>query len=105
MNISGILVVVRPEAFAESVARLNALPGVEVHHTDGVAGRIVATQEATSVRQEVAGLQRIKRLPNVVMAEMVYHYFGDGAEETAGALAPGVDGLDSLDTVPPSLNE
>jgi nitrate reductase NapD len=105
MNISGILVVVRPEAFAESVARLNALPGVEVHHTDEEAGKIVATQEATSVSEEVAGLQRVKQLPDVIMAEMVYHYFGDGADETAGALPAGSDGLDSLDTVPPSLNE
>ena len=75
MNISGILVVVSPPELGESIAALNALPGVEVHHTDEQKGRIVVTQEAESVEAEVEGLKRIKAAPYVIMAEMVYHFF------------------------------
>lgn len=102
MNISGIVVVVRPENLDEAVHSLNALDGVEVHQTDQETGRIVVTQEAAAVSLEVDGIQRIKALPLVLMAEMVYHYFGEdqeilkgippelegaGEEDMAGALA------------------
>jgi nitrate reductase NapD len=95
MNISGILVVVPAEKTADAVEALDALPGVEVHHTDPATGRIVVTQEAESVAAQVEGLSRIKALPQVLMAEMVHHYFGDdiagsddASPETGGA-APG----------------
>ncbi len=96
MNISSILVVVPRDVLDEAVAQLNALPGVEVHHWDASSGRIVVTQEAVSVNEEIAGLQRIKALPGVTMAEMVYHYFGDEAatiaekssSESAAGLTP-----------------
>jgi len=87
LNISGILVVVRREALAQSIARLEALPGIEVHHTHGTSGRIVITQEAASVDEEMEGLMRIKALPDVVMAEMVYHFFGDEAPGIAAGSA------------------
>jgi len=29
------------------------------------------------VDDEVAGLERLKRVPGVVLAELVYHYFGE----------------------------
>lgn len=84
MNLSGILVVTPPQQLETTKQALNALEGVEVFHTDPRAGRMVVVQEAESVDAEVAGLQRIKALPGVSMAEMVYHYFGDeaGAPQT-----------------------
>ena len=78
MNISGILVVVSPAECEASVSALNALPGVEVHHSDKGTGRIVVTQEAETVHEEIEGLKRIKGLPSVAMAEMVYHFIGEG---------------------------
>ena len=84
MNISGILVVVSPADCEVSISALNALPGVEVHHSDIETGRIVVTQEAETVREEVEGLKRIKALPSVAMAEMVYHFIGDGASSEGG---------------------
>ena len=77
MNISGILVIASGPRLAETIQALNALPGVDVHHTETATGRMVVTQEAASVQEEVEGLQRIKALPHVVLAEMVHHHFED----------------------------
>ncbi|MGF1642966.1 MAG: chaperone NapD [Thiotrichales bacterium] len=84
MNLSGILVITVPAHFDGVVAALNALPGVEVHHTDPATGRIVVVQEAESVGAEVDGIKRIKALPHVVMAEMAYHYFADDQQTING---------------------
>ena len=89
MNISGILVVVSPSELHAGIAALSGLPGVEVHHCDEVTGRIVVTQEAETVNDEVEGLKRIKALPAVAMAEMVYHYLG---EDALPSRAPSPDG-------------
>ena len=75
MNVSGILVVVPPHQVSSSTASLNAIPGVSVHYTDPGTGRIIVTQEAETTSDEIVGLKRIKALPNIVLAELVYHYF------------------------------
>ncbi|MCS6787622.1 MAG: chaperone NapD [Thiobacillaceae bacterium] len=85
MNLSGILVVTRPQHLQEVTTALAALPGVEVHQVDEPTGRIVVVQEAPDVQAEVDGLERMQRLPHVLLATMVYHYFGD---ETEAAEAP-----------------
>jgi len=90
VNLSGILVVVRPSRVEEAQARLGELPGVEVHHVDPETGRIVVVQEAESVEEEVAALSRIKALKGVMLAEMVYHVFDETPPE--------------WDAVPPELD-
>ena len=104
MNISGILVVVSPSELEAGIAALKGLPGVEVHHTEGVAGRIVVTQEAETVNDEVEGLKRIKALPGVTMAEMVYHYLD---EDGLPSKAPSPEGEETKGQgdVPVQLNE
>ena len=87
MNLSGIVVVAVPGRLEEVVAALPGLPGVEVHHTDAVASRVVVVQEATSIDDEVDGLTRIQALPGVASASMVYHYFADDAAR-AGPASP-----------------
>ncbi|CRI63873.1 Periplasmic nitrate reductase, chaperone NapD [Thiocapsa sp. KS1] len=77
MNLSGILVVVPPAQVEDATLALNALPGVEVHHAEPATGRIVVVQEAETVDEEVAALSRIKALPGVMLAEMVYHVFDE----------------------------
>lgn len=77
MNLSGILVVARSGQHARVVDALNALEGVEVHQVDEVSGRIVAVQEAPDIHAEIEGVKRIKALPDVIMAEMVYHYLAE----------------------------
>ncbi|MEE4379316.1 MAG: chaperone NapD [Candidatus Competibacteraceae bacterium] len=77
MNLSGILVMVPPAQLAAGIDTLNALPGVEVFHTEAETGRIVDVQEAATVEAEIDGLRRIQQLPQVIMAELVYHYFAE----------------------------
>lgn len=77
MNLSGIVVVTKPEHLDSVVSDLGNQPGVEVHYTDPAVGRIVVVQEAESIDDEIAGLKRIKGLPHVAMAEMASHYFGE----------------------------
>ena len=77
MNLSGILVMAKPEWQAQVVEALNALDGVEVHQVDEATGRIVVVQEAADIHAEIEGVRRIKALPNVIMAEMVYHYLAE----------------------------
>ena len=77
MNLSGIAVSVRPQSFDETVTRLEDLSGVEVHYQDSASARVVVVQEADSIDAEVEGLKRIKSIPGVVVAELVYHYFAD----------------------------
>jgi nitrate reductase NapD len=105
MNISGILVVVPPEHTGETIDRLQSLPGIEVHHTDAASGRIVITQEAETIPAEIEGLKRIRALPDIILAEMSYHYFGDDAE-SVDAIPTELE-KESLDTarVPPYLSE
>lgn len=87
MNLSGIFVVVKPEWLSTVIPELAALPGVEVHQVDEASGRIVVVQEAADVQAEIEGLQRIKSLPHVILAEMVYHYFAEEAEAYSNLLA------------------
>ena len=79
MNLSGVVVVAAPGRLEEVVAALPGLPGVEVYHTDAAASRVVVVQEAPSIDDEVDGLTRIRSLPGVASASMVYHYFADEA--------------------------
>ncbi len=95
MNLSGILVLARPENLPAVVAALDALPGVEVHQQDA-QGRLVVVLEADGVRAEVDGLRRIKTVPGVLMAEMVFHYFEDDGESLS-ELPPEIAALPGLD--------
>lgn len=98
MNLSGILVFVDPGTRNRAVDSLNALPGVEVHHVDE-QGRVIVVQEAESVTAEAAGLQRIKSLPGIITAQMVYHYFAEDGENVS--LPP--EELDRMASLDPEI--
>lgn len=85
MNLSGIVVICKPLNLPAVSTALAELPGVEVHFEDPDQGKIVVVQEAETVHAELDGIKRIKRLPGVILADMMYHYF----EEDPGIL----DGL------------
>jgi nitrate reductase NapD len=80
MNVSGILTLVPPDRLREMEDELSALEGVDVHFRDAQQGKLILTQEAQSISDEVAGLKRIQAVPGVIMAEMVYHYFAEDQE-------------------------
>ena len=77
MNLSGIAVSIRSGCFDDAVDEIGQLPGVEIHHRDVAGARIVVVQEAATIEAEVEGLKRIKSIPGVVVAELVYHYFAE----------------------------
>ena len=80
MNFSSVLIETEPHHLELLLTEISALPNTEVHFTDPDKGRIVVTLEAESVDDEVEELQRIKTLPQVLYAEMVYHYFENETE-------------------------
>ncbi|MDR0587744.1 MAG: chaperone NapD [Burkholderiales bacterium] len=77
MNISGILVMAKPERCDEVAAALSNLEGIDVHQMDATLGKIVVTQEAETIKDEVAKAETIKTIPGVISVNMVYHYFGE----------------------------
>jgi nitrate reductase NapD len=103
VNISGILVVAPVDHIDAVIDALEALPGVDVHHIDRSGGRIVVTQEAPTVHDEVEGLKRIKVVPHVVLAEMVHHYIADD-DEVVAAIPPGLDDA-QLPRIPSFLSD
>ena len=104
MNLSGILVVADRGWQAEVISALDALPGVDVHQTDAASGRLIAVQEAEDIHAEVEGLRRIKALPHVVMAEMVYHYIAEDDAEYP-ELPPELAGQESSCSIPEYLQD
>jgi nitrate reductase NapD len=101
MNISGILVIVSPERVESMVDHLNGMDGIDVHHIEAATGRIVITQEAESIKDEVDGLKRIRALPGIILAEMSYHNFEDDKELVDAIPAD----LDDPANIPAFLNE
>ncbi len=81
MGISGIVVATRTEHVAGVLHALGGMPGVDAHQVDHASGRIVLTQEAADIEAHTTGLKRIKDVPHVLFAELVYHYVGEGREE------------------------
>lgn len=77
MNLSSILVVTNESKIHDTIGDLSKIDGLEIHYCENQSGRIIVTQEAEDTDMHIAGLQRIKSLPNVVFAEMVYHYCGE----------------------------
>jgi len=105
MNISGILVIVSPERVDAMAEQLKRMDGIDVHHIEAATGRIVITQEAETIRDEIDGLKRIRALPGIILAEMSYHNFEDDTELLDGI--PGeldAEGIEN-NRIPAFLNE
>ena len=105
MNISGILVVTTPDHIDNVSEKLQALPGIDIHFTDNETGRIVITQEAETIRDEVDGLKRIRTIPHVILAEMSSHYFEEDREVLNAIPADLDDEALQHDNVPAYLND
>lgn len=83
MNLSGILITTTAADVAAVADALRALPQVEVARVEPERGLIVVVQEAADVGAEVEGFTRIRALPGVRAADLVYHYFGGDDGEPA----------------------
>ena len=104
MTLSGIVVMCPPERTHALAATLAELPGVEVHYQDEDQGKIIVVQEAPSIAAEIDGLGRIKALPGVILADMLYHYFEEDPEILEGFRARQSRSVGEPDIVPTSLS-
>ncbi len=89
MNLSGILVSTAPARTAEVEAAIAALPWAEVHHRDE-GGRLICVVEGPDTETEIVRLKEVRRLPGVLAAEMVVHYFPDEAQHPQELIADAV---------------
>jgi nitrate reductase NapD len=107
MNYSGILVIAAKGKLDQVVDALNAEPDLEVHQVEKDTGRLIVVQEGVSVKDEIDGLKRIKKIPGIVLAEMVYHYFAESDDDQPETLPDDIDELTGLtgNQVPAYLNE
>lgn len=90
MNICGVLIHAAPDRIADVVAALQRIPGSELHGTAERA-RLIVTIEDTESTSAADGLAAIHRLPGVVSAALVYHYFEPASDE-AGTIAMEAEG-------------
>ena len=104
MNVSGILVIASPGHVDEVCETLGAMTGIDVHYIDNDSGRIVITQEAETISDEVEGLKRIRTLPHITLAEMSSHYFEEDRELLEG-IPEDLDDDSLQKAVPPYLND
>jgi len=107
MNLSGILIISTTPKIDALIETLNAIPDVEVHHIDRDNNKLIVVQEAASVRNEVDGLKKIKKLPGVVLAEMVYHYLAEDESPVLESIPDDLDEYTGMQSsaVPAFLND
>jgi len=77
VHYSGVLILVSPGRLGECVRELDALSGVEIRFRYPESGRIIAVQESETAESQEDGLRRIRALPQVMSAGLVYHHVND----------------------------
>jgi len=73
LHISGLSVVARPGQLDTAADAIAELPGAEIYARDPETDRLVVVQDLPSVKEHMEGLRRIQALPQVLVAELVYH--------------------------------
>lgn len=80
-NICGVAVYLAPNAGEDLVARILALPGVELHAASGDR-RIAATVVDTASSMAIDQIAAIHRMPGVVAASLIFHAVDEPDSET-----------------------
>lgn len=73
MNISGLLIYAQPQRAENVRARLEQLPGVEVHAVTA-DGQLVVTVEGNGEQEMTQTFDRLNAVPGVHAATLVYHH-------------------------------
>ena len=82
MNVSGVLVRARPERFPEVMTTLAGIPGVAVHVSDRVQGRIILTIEDGPGYSVEDSLLEVHLMDGISDAALVYQYTDEGLNES-----------------------
>lgn len=85
MNLSRIIVLVKSEHLDEVIDAINASEDYEYHLHDE-KGRIIVTIEGENTEHEISRLKKLRAIPNVIDAEMVFAYSEDELEEARDKL-------------------
>lgn len=88
MNISGILVQVRPDYLIEVIDAIKNADYCDYHMHDE-NGKIVVTLEGEDVSEEIAKLNRLQKIPHVISADMMYAYSEDELDKERAKLEKG----------------
>ncbi len=80
MNISSIIVQVKPERIEEVINMLQNVDFCEYHLHDD-KGRIIVTIEGEGVEEEIIKLKQVQQIKNVISADMVYSYAEEELEK------------------------
>ncbi len=80
MNISSIVVLVNPEHEPGIIETIKKSDFCEFHLSSG-DGRIVVTFEGDSIEEEMESLKKLKAIPGIISAEMVYSYTEDELDQ------------------------
>lgn len=97
MNLSSIVVQVKPEYLEELISTIKESSFCEYHLHDE-KGRIIVTVEGEGIEEEIKKLKKIKTLPNVISAEVVYSYSEDEIDRE-------MKKLENSDNLPEWLND
>jgi len=74
MNISGVLLRVRPERLTEVLSHLRDIPGVEIHSAKEDGGYIVVTVEDGHGYSVEDSLLKVHLVDGIANASLVYQY-------------------------------
>lgn len=85
---AGVLISADPASFTEVRRRLDAMPGVAVHHLDPATGRCVAVLESADRAEGERLFRALGRLAHVHSVDLVYHLVDP---EVADAADPSAD--------------
>ena len=96
MNISSIVVQVKPENYDAVKEDLEASGVCEYHFGEKEKGKMIVTVEGSGVEEEIKKLVHIQQTKNVLAADMMQTY----QEELEGAIKE----LEEADVVPDMLN-
>ena len=96
MNISSIVVQIKPENYDMVKEDLEASGMCEYHFGDKEKGKMIVTVEGTGVEEEIKKLVHIQKTKGVLAADMMQTY----QEELEGAIKE----LEEADLVPDMLN-
>ena len=97
MNISSVLLMVKPENVEGVITAVEKVKTAEYHMHDEL-GKIIITIEGENLDEELKLLKQIKAIPKVISAEMMYSYSEDELDDLR-------KGLEKNNDIPGWLND
>lgn len=85
MNLSSIIVLVKPDHLEEVIRDLKTSEAFEYHLHDET-GKIIVTIEGEDTEEEIRKLKMLNAVPYVISAEMVFAYSEEELEKDRGKL-------------------